>query len=994
MYSSSFTSAYMQPSERVRRQWLAFEQWVESVPRAAMEQQISVTLDDMDAKWNATPTRTRSTKQDHDKSKATFRRELEDGLVTLAREEWQRRLEEAGLKDEDWGEMTFKETLAVERLLGGDLDEEGMAIMERVARADDDAVSPHASGLPALSNATRASNTSGYSFVSPMSLSVADDDDGDAFESIFANEILPSSGPESVVDEIFDTPTSVPWSWRSDSSSYGIWSATTSQSSRQSSQTGSPERPPPKTISADHTFTRFAEPLPSLFQPDTISASSSHRTRAPRYIGPQLTDTDEVSDDEAEFERFKMETRVAKIREFHDEAARADIQLAQDICDARKTSATWRDDEARRIAEHEKRMVELRRAKEEEREGGGKGRSGRREGEAIRQRQQLRSTPMGWGATAAAAAESPRDRLAQEVESKLKLGTFFTPEPIVVVPSAETRRDRRLSQSTISSASQQSPLVRRSVVVPDPDRLLAASVSDLLESLSSTASSTPVSTTSSSTSSSKNATARWIPPPEPVKATVSTAKSGKKKGAAAAAAAAAAADLTSVNTASSTGSTKQQQQGRKAASETSTKPTSTTAEPQLPSLLSPPAASTLFPPAVSKPAAVSSASASNSSKAKAKVNAPATSKGPSPAAAKAQPPAPAKRQSPPSNAQPPPATPVKPPSPPSETPKPPATEKNPATDPDPDPDTDTRGGDANARRELFAHDAGPDAPPADPQVARVGLVLRAAAAAAKKADSATAKAAASAQIEKTSSMPVPAPRLAEPTRARRMSDPVPPMPGSFAFPDGDGGQDAPPGITRKEKGKGKAKRVTIEEVSDDEEGATLERLPVDSKYIFEPKPSVPPTMFSHIIDFEPTPPPASPATTARSSDGASARAGQEGDGKAAKDKHVRWTPSSGSGTGNPTSRASREENDELRAALEALETNVLSPAPPPAGTTTTKKAGQRSRASSLLQTSGTGAAFDRKGKGKERSVPQPEANDDVFAKYLKGATQDLAQMRR
>ncbi|KAJ7487843.1 hypothetical protein FB451DRAFT_981066, partial [Mycena latifolia] len=103
---------------RVRQLWHAFEQWVETAPRVAMEKQISEAFQTMDAKWNATPTRTRISIQDHEKSKTAFRRELEEGLVSLAREEWQRRLVEAGLRDEDWGEMTFKETLAAERLLG------------------------------------------------------------------------------------------------------------------------------------------------------------------------------------------------------------------------------------------------------------------------------------------------------------------------------------------------------------------------------------------------------------------------------------------------------------------------------------------------------------------------------------------------------------------------------------------------------------------------------------------------------------------------------------------------------------------------------------------------------------------------------------------------------------------------------------------------------------------------------------------------------------
>jgi hypothetical protein len=154
-------------------------------------------------------------------------------------------------------------------------------------------------------------------------------------------------------------------------------------------------------------------------------------------------------------------------------------------------------------------------------------------------------------------------------------------------------------------------------------------------------------------------------------------------------------------------------------------------------------------------------------------------------------------------------------------------------------------------------------------------------------------------------------------------------------------------------------------------------------------------MFSHIIDFAPTPPPATPSTI--QSDGPS-RAGNPpalakesgggfltGDGKLAKEKHVRWTPSTlGNGAGGLAPRSSLVENEELRVALEALETNVLSP-PPPSGA----KKGPRSRASSLLQ-SGT---VDRKGKGKgkERAV-EPEPDDD-FTRYLKEATQDLAQMR-
>ncbi|KAJ6493003.1 hypothetical protein C8R45DRAFT_927800 [Mycena sanguinolenta] len=1045
----------MQPSERVRRQWLAFEQWIETVPRAAMEKQILETFQDMDAKWKTTPARTRPTKQDHDQAKAAFRRELEDGLVTLAREDWQRRLEEAGLKDEDWGEMTFKETLAVEKLLGGDLDEEGMAIMESVARAEEE--TSHTTGIPALTNETRATNLSGYSFVSPMSLSIVDDDEGDTFESIFANEILPSSGPESVVDDIFDAPTSVSWGWNRDLASHGIWSANTSQSSRQSSQTGSPERQPLKTISADHPFfPRVAEPL-SHFQAES-TPTSVHKTRGPRYIGPQLTDSDEVSDEEADFERFKMETRVAKIREFHDEAARADIQLAQDIYNARKTSM-GRGEEVHRIAEHERFMVELRRSKEEERKAIVRAeRETRREAFKLRQ---LRSTPMGWGA-----AETPRDRLAQEVESKLALGTgFFPTEP--VVPSADIRRSRRLSQSTISSSKSQH--TRDAQPTPELDRL-AANVPGLLEALSvvaSSTSSTPVSSASSSTTSSQNPTARWIPPPE----NKPTVPRTKKKDV----------DPASVNVASSAGQPKQRTQGRKLALDPPSRPISLAVEPQLPFLPSAPAAPTpLFPPppiisqpvdsevnasslktkapsptskgpsppkaSKGQPSLIPATSKGSSPRAASKNQppsgpatskgpspplasktqppstlapskgpspvvsnsqpppAPPTSKGPSPAASKSQPPAtltskgpssaasksqspptPAKRQPPPPNPQPPPTSKVTShPTPSAETPKPTA----PAVVPQKKArgaETETPGA-SSSRTTLdqmprpFMHkslgsDASIGAPPPPAAPGRgVWVSSSSAAAAAKKASSvkSATSTSSSSQMDKSTSIPVPRlPVLAETARPRRMSDPMPPSPRSFAFPDNvqdvEQAGDALPGATKKSKGKqGKSKRVTVEEVSDEEDADTLERLPVDYKYIFEPKPSVPSAVFSHIIDFEPTPPPASPSMTIQSD--ASSRASNAlskesngpltGDGK---EKHARWTPSAGNGA--PTSRSSVVDS-------------VTSPGGP--------KKGSRTRASSLLQ---SGTTVGRKGKGKERAMELQV--DDELAKYLEGAALDL-----
>ncbi|KAK7019116.1 hypothetical protein R3P38DRAFT_2981024 [Favolaschia claudopus] len=1034
MYSA-FTSSYMQPNERVRRQWFAFEQWVNTVPHIQMEETIDKTRREMDEKWNNTPARTRSSLQEHKKNKEAFcqelKRKLKAELVNDTREEWQRRLKDAGLKDEDWGNMTMEETSAVERVLSSDVvDNNGMAVLERAAQAGHQPVHSPPTAPPLVRNESRASSASGYSFVSPMSLSVADDDDEDGFQSIFANELLPSSGPESVVDEIFDTPVSVPWGWNEESSSYGIWSAATSQSSRQGSQTGSPERPQYKTMPADSTFfPRAPEPFSSLFESDP-----PHKTRAPRYIGPHLSDSDEsVDDEEADFSRFKMDTRFAKIREFHDEAARADIQLVQDIYNARKLNTSSQDEEERIIAEHEKRMVELRRSKEEERK------------KAVRMERDTRCRTIrlrevrknAAAAKVAVAAESPRERLQQEVESKLNAELAAAAPPTPVVAPAEPRRARGLSQSTVSSQSQQIRSAR-SGTTSELDKL-TADLPHLLAAVSvtslPTASSTPVSSNSSSTSSS-NPMARWIPPPES-KASVPTSRLAKKK--------------TSPSTADSappppndvTTKPTPVVQTRKPAADPTPSVNDKPAAPTSPSKLK---ASVQTTPKAPIPATGSKVSAPLAPKVTpilaSKVAPPPAAKAPPPAATpKAQPVPTSKASSAPvsripsSTAQTAPSsaaanTPssntlsgqsvpsLKRPSvvhamtspvPTSDTPRPipkpvsSSSSSSPAVPPSaplpskqaPAMDIQTPGA-SSSRTTLeqiprpFMHKSlgsdprvGP--PPPVPPGGGVWVSSSSAAAAAKKMEAAKASAApattattntstASAQIDKATTNPVRLPAIAETARARRMSDPVPPSPRSFAFPPNVQGPgkavvESLPNVTKKpSKGKQvKATRVTVEEVSDEEDNAdTMETLPIDSRYIFEPKPSVPTTMFSPIIDFEPTPsstapPPTSiqsdkssksgdPRALSSESDGPGKGASATSDGKLGKDKHARWTPGTSSGE-NSTTRSSATGKNELQAALDASET-------PSSGGT---KKGLRSRAGSVLQPPAT---VDRKGKGR------------------------------
>lgn len=230
-----------------------------------------------------------------------------------------------------------------------------------------------------------------------------------------------------------------------------------------------------------------------------------------------------------------------------------------------------------------------------------------------------------------------------------------------------------------------------------------------------------------------------------------------------------------------------------------------------------------------------------------------------------------------------------------------------------------------------------------------------------------------------------------------MSDPVSPSPRSFEFPlISEGASDTPPdalpGILKKPKAEGrpvkaKSKRVTIEEVPDEEDDdlPRLETLTPDSRYILEivePMPSVPSNTFSSILKFDdakshPPPshanassiPPDRRGSEKESNNDASQRdasLGGASDVMNDKAKHVRWTPSVLSNR-TPSPEASLLAADELLSALTGYD--GADQALPPKS---------RSRTNSLVQMLGRDLASEaeRREKGKERSFGQ-DASEEI-----------------
>lgn len=179
-------------SDRVRRLWLAFESWLAQQQVHARKRRDDL-LGDMDKKWRATPARFREQESEHDANRMKLLRDLDEELVLAARTEWDRRLDNAGLKAEDWIDITLEETLAVERALGWELDDENSPATHITSSSS---TAPATTMLTPgqMSTATRSVNdSSSYAFVSPNMFHADDgeEDERSSFdESNFAFELV------------------------------------------------------------------------------------------------------------------------------------------------------------------------------------------------------------------------------------------------------------------------------------------------------------------------------------------------------------------------------------------------------------------------------------------------------------------------------------------------------------------------------------------------------------------------------------------------------------------------------------------------------------------------------------------------------------------------------------------------------------------------------------------------------------------------------------
>ncbi|KAJ3747860.1 hypothetical protein DFH05DRAFT_1392424, partial [Lentinula detonsa] len=278
-------------SEQVRALWVDFEVWHASQLRE-IENKLKLALKDLEQKWRTTKSRRpKKDSKELEEEKTKTRLALENTLDGNAiRQEWDRRLRDAGLVSEDWVDMTDEEQRKVETILGADLEFE---------------------------EDQQPRSSESYAIVDPSSFHSLDD---------AWLEVTLRSHDQLSLDASTSSASSTSEAWNTPA--YALWSSEASRSSAQSSQTSSPDWHSSKHLASD------------------LSSASSSQTS---------------------FEKWKLNLRIQKIREFHDDAADADVQLTLDLDDARRTRTWTKEDEAQLLRAHETDMLALRELKEAER---------------------------------------------------------------------------------------------------------------------------------------------------------------------------------------------------------------------------------------------------------------------------------------------------------------------------------------------------------------------------------------------------------------------------------------------------------------------------------------------------------------------------------------------------------------------------------------------------------------------------------------------------
>ncbi|KAF8839669.1 hypothetical protein BDN67DRAFT_1012110 [Paxillus ammoniavirescens] len=324
-------------------------------------------------------------------------------LTEPARKEWERRLDAAQLREDQWDDMSGEEQQAVMGVFIGFFDEVEEAEYDEDTSADPSSIEEEESvfeesqlrgfhSFPSSKLPTPPTPTRGtFEFVSPS--------------TFFTNGVIPSNptknlpalsidhlatlGPSNTGRTAEPASASVGGvfgfqSWASEagiaaqqpqvqvqaakspsaSQTLSARPRATDNMSRQPSAASNLSSPPLKTSSP-----QYSPPNPTTGVSPPLTAENLPLGK--RYIGPIITEEEPDPMDEelfkskmaAEFQEFKISLRIQMIYQFHAEAAQIEIKLVEMLLAEEGT----KESRARAVQEHEASMMLLRDQKEEER---------------------------------------------------------------------------------------------------------------------------------------------------------------------------------------------------------------------------------------------------------------------------------------------------------------------------------------------------------------------------------------------------------------------------------------------------------------------------------------------------------------------------------------------------------------------------------------------------------------------------------------------------
>lgn len=181
----------MSQNERIRRLWPDFKQSV-SKSRTLLDHKVEALLDKAEKEYEKTaPERRRSIEQ-HTALKAKLAKETRVPHFRSVRRQWELKLQEVGLRMEDWTDISNEEMTSVIDVLGDPEDEpdEGAIVPDRPSPPNPTfssvplstyTTSPPQSLAPSISSSTRSTNvstTSSYALVDPSEFHSEEEDSG------------------------------------------------------------------------------------------------------------------------------------------------------------------------------------------------------------------------------------------------------------------------------------------------------------------------------------------------------------------------------------------------------------------------------------------------------------------------------------------------------------------------------------------------------------------------------------------------------------------------------------------------------------------------------------------------------------------------------------------------------------------------------------------------------------------------------------------------